>query len=270
LTLIDAAVAHNGGGFRELWEYRDLLAQFIRREIQLRYRQTAAGMAWALLQPLSIMLVLSVFASAVGAKPGAIPYPLFTISGLVPWMYFTHAFTKTTYSLVAQSGILTEIYFPRLIVPLAAALGGAMDFVVAALLIPLFMIFYGVRPSLALAALPVFVAMALATALAMGLWLAVLNVKFKDIANGLPFLMQLMFFATPIAYPLSALPRQWKPLVALNPMTGVVEGFRWCILGAHAAQPDWSIAVSSGVLAALLIGGIWFFRRQEPAFIDKL
>jgi lipopolysaccharide transport system permease protein len=271
LTIIDAAEPSEQGGLAEIWRYRDLLRLFTAREIQLRYQQTTAGIVWVLLQPLLIMLVLSGFATLVrGVRTESVAYPLFTISGLVPWMYFTHAFTTTTFSLISQSEIMGKIYFPRLIVPMSAAAGGAVDFLAASLLLPLFMLYYGVPPTLAALAIPLFAIMALAAALAMGLWLSVIHVRYRDAGNALPFIMQLMFFTTPIVYPAHLIPEPWRTLAGCNPMFGVIEGFRWAVLGARSGGLHWSTGVSALVILILLVGGALFFRWQEPAFIDEI
>ena len=270
VTIIDARPVSFRAGVSALWEHPDLLYMLTLRDIKLRYQQTAVGAAWALLQPLLIMLVLTAFATVVGVKTGSIPYPLYVMGGLVPWTYFTHGLTSTTHSLASHSGIIVKIYFPRLVIPVAAALAGSIDFFVAALLLPIFMIAYGVAPTWAVLALPAFVVMALAAAFALGLWLAVLNVRYPDVANALPFVTQLLFFATPIAYSSQLIPEPWRTLVGINPMVGVVDGFRWALLGDRAGAPHLSILVSLASILVLLIGGIWYFRRREPAFADEM
>jgi lipopolysaccharide transport system permease protein len=270
LTVIDANTTGDQGRLAELWCYRDLLRLFTARQIQLRYQQTAAGFAWVLLQPLLIMLVLSGFSVLVGVKTGSVPYPLYTISGLVPWMYFTHALTTTTFSLVSHSDIMGKIYFPRLIVPISAAAGGAVDFFAAALLLPFFMLYYGVPPTLSALAIPVFGLMALSASLAMGLWLSVIHARYRDAGNALPFILQLMFFTTPIVYPSNLIPEPWRTLAGCNPMFGVIEGFRWAVLGRRFGGLHPSIGVSALVILLLLASGVLFFRRQESAFIDEM
>lgn len=269
-TVIDSSTPGAVETLQSIWEYRDLLRLFTRREIQLRYKQTAVGISWAILQPLLIMLVLAFFASRVGVQTGRVPYPLFSISGLIPWMYFTHALTKTTFSLVSDGGMMSKIYFPRLLLPLAAAAGGAGDFLAAALLLPFFMLYYGVRPAASLIALPLFAVMALAAALAIGIWLAVINVRYRDAGNALPFLTQLLFFATPIVYPASLISDPWRTVAGLNPMFGVVEGFQWAIFGANSTGLHASIAVSAATILFALSSGIVFFCRRESAFTDSL
>jgi lipopolysaccharide transport system permease protein len=255
---------------REIWESREVLYMFALRDIKIRYQQTAVGMSWAILQPLLIMLVLSAFATLLRAHTGTVPYPLFLISGLIPWTYFTHGFTQTTHSLVSNGAIIGKIYFPRVIIPIAAVVGGAVDFFVASLLLPAFMVYYGVRPTLAVLSLPLFVLMALLSALALGLWLAVLNVRYRDVANALPFVTQLLFFTTPIAYSPTLLPEPWRTVSGLNPMVGVVTGFRWAILGEATGGLQWSIAVSAATIVVLLVGGLWYFQRNEPTLADEL
>ena len=253
-----------------LWRHRDLLHMLVLRDMKLRYQQTVVGAAWALLQPLMIMLVLTGFASIVGVKTGDVPYPLYVMGGLVPWTYFTHAFTTTTHSLVSHSGIIGKIYFPRLLVPVAATLAGAIDFFVAGLLLPIFMIAYGMAPTWALLTIPAFVVMALAAAFALGLWLAVLNVRYRDVVNALPFFTQLMFFATPIAYSSKMIPEPWRTVAGLNPMVGVVDGFRWALLGDRAGGLHASALVSLASILVMLVSGLWYFRRREPAFADEM
>ena len=270
VTVIEAGPVSLGSGVFELWKHPDLLFMLALRDVKLRYQQTAVGAAWALLQPLLIMLVLTAFASVVGYKTGQVPYPLYLMAGLVPWTYFTHAFTSTTHSLVSHGEIIGKIYFPRLVIPVAAAIAGSIDFFVAALLLPIFMVAYGARPTLALLALPAFVVMALFAAFALGLWLAVLNVRYRDVFNALPFFTQLMFFATPIAYSSQWIPEPWRTIVGINPMVGVVDGFRWAVLGDRAGGLHPSILVSLASIIVLLAGGVWYFRLREPAFADEM
>jgi lipopolysaccharide transport system permease protein len=254
---------------RELWEYWDLLSVLIWRGIRVRYKQTVIGGAWALLQPLLSMGVLSVlFGHLVRVPSEGVPYPLFVLSALVPWTYFTHALTKASHSLVAHRMLLTKVYFPRLIIPLAAVLAGFVDFLIAFLLLPVLMLYYGVTPTAAILTLPLFILLAIATALGVGLWLATVNVAYRDVANALPFLTQLWFFATPVAYPGRLLPEPWHIIFGLNPMAGVVEGFRWALLGHTPHAPGSLLAVSALAVAGVLVGGLYYFRRKEDTFAD--
>jgi lipopolysaccharide transport system permease protein len=269
-TVITPEWRSGSAGLSEVWEYRDLLYLMVVRDLKLRYQQATVGVAWVVLQPLLIMLVLTGFAALTGVKTGAVPYPLFAVSGLVPWTYFVHAFTTATYSLVSHSDLLGKIYFPRLIVPLSTTLAGAVDFLVAASLLPFFMLYYGAAPTPALLALPLCVVFALAAALALGLWLAVLNLRYSDVGNAIPFFTQLLFFTTPIAYPANLAPEPWRTVLGLNPMVGVVEAFRWSLLGTARAPMHQSALVSLAVVVILLAGAIRYFRGRESEFADRL
>lgn len=269
-TLIKAGPRGVVATLAGLFQSADLLYMLALRDVKLRYQQTAVGATWALLQPLMIMLVLTGFATIAHFRTANVPYPLYLVTGLVPWSYFTHAFTSTTHSLVSQGGIIGKIYFPRLAIPVAAAVAGAIDFFVAALLLPIFMLVYGATPTWALLTLPAFVVMALLAAFAFGLWLSVLNVRYRDVVNALPFVTQLMFFATPIAYSSSWVPEPWRTIAGLNPMVGVVDGFRWAVLGDKAGGLHASLLVSLGSIAFLLVTGLWFFQLREPSFADEI
>ncbi len=254
---------------REVWEHRDLLYALAWRDIKVRYRQTVIGAAWAILQPVLSMVVLSVvFGRLAGVATNDIPYPVFTYSALVPWAYFTHAITMATSSVSGATDMITSAYFPRLILPLAAVLGALVDFLFAFLILLLLMLFYGLVPTVAVFTLPLFTLLALTTAAAVGLWLAALNVEYRDIVHAVPFLMQLWFFATPVAYPSSLIPEPWRAVYGLNPMAGVVEGFRWALLGSTEHPPGAMLLISVGAVAGLAIGGLYFFRRREETFAD--
>jgi lipopolysaccharide transport system permease protein len=253
--------------WRELWDARDLLVLLVGRDIKLRYKQTALGAAWALLQPLLTMAVFSVvFGRLAGVPSDGIPYPLFAYCGLVPWQLFVHALSESAKSLVANEPLITKVYFPRLVIPVAAVLAGLMDFAVASVLLAGLMVYYGWLPTVAMVTLPALVVLALATALAVGLWLSALNVEYRDVRYTIPFLIQFWLFATPIAYPGSLVPAPWRALYGLNPMAGVVEGFRWALLGGPAPGP--MLGVSAGTVLVLLIGGLIYFRRMERTFAD--
>jgi lipopolysaccharide transport system permease protein len=253
---------------RELWRYRELLWFLALRDLKVRYKQTALGVAWAVIQPLFTMLVFSVFFGALAKIPSdGVPYPLFVLVGLLPWQLFAYALTQSSNSLVAEQRVITKVYFPRLVVPLASVVSGLADLAVAFVLVLLFLVGYGVTPSWNLLAVPLLVLFALATALAVGLWLAALNVQFRDVRYTVPFLTQIWMFLTPVAYPSSLVPEAYRPLYGLNPMAGVVEGFRWALLG-QGELPLGLLAVSLGTVLALLVGGLYYFRRLERSFAD--
>jgi lipopolysaccharide transport system permease protein len=255
-------------GFRELWDYRELLYFLTWRDVKVRYKQTALGAAWAIIQPLFMMLVFSLFFGRLAKVPSDnIPYPIFAFCGLLPWQLFAHSLTESSNSLVANERLITKVYFPRLVVPIAAVLGGLVDFGIAFVLLLAMMAYYGIVPGLAILALPGLLLLAILSALAVGLWLSALNVKYRDVRYTINFLIQFWLFATPVAYPSSIVPAQWRLLYGLNPMAGVVEGFRWALLG-KADPPGALLAVSVGVVLVLLVGGLYYFRRMEQEFAD--
>jgi lipopolysaccharide transport system permease protein len=257
----------------ELWRYRELLWFLALRDIKLRYKQTALGVAWAVIQPLFNVIVFSVFFGALaGIKSDGFPYPLFALTALLPWQLFSYALTQSSNSLVNEQRLITKVYFPRLIVPIASVLSGLVDFAVTFVLVLCFMAYYTwvgtpLPWSWTLLALPALVLFALVTALAVGLWLAALNVQYRDVRYMIGFLAQLWMFASPVAYPSSLVPERLRPLYGLNPMAGVIEGFRWALLGSEAV--DWSmLGVSALVVVLLLVGGLYYFRRLERTFAD--
>jgi lipopolysaccharide transport system permease protein len=252
----------------ELWRYRELLCFLALRDIQVRYKQTALGVAWAVLQPLLTMFIFTViFGVLAGVPSDGVPYALFVLVGLLPWQLFSYALTQSSQSLVAEQRLITKVYFPRLIVPLASVVSGLADFAVAFVLVLGAMAFYAVTPGWNLLAVPALVVFAVATALAVGLWLAALNVQYRDVRYIVPFLTQAWMYATPVAYPSSLIPEAYRPLFGLNPMAGVVEGFRWALLGTGEA-PTALVGVSALTVAALLAGGLYYFRRLERQFAD--
>jgi lipopolysaccharide transport system permease protein len=258
----------------EFWRYRELLFSMTLRDIKLRYKQTALGVAWAVIQPLLTMAVFTVFFGKLGKLPSdGQPYALFVLAALLPWQLFAYALTQSSNSLVAEQRLITKVYFPRLIVPVASVLSGLVDFVIAfALFLALAALgpmlgWFEVTTTLAVLRIPMFVVFAILTALAAGLWLSALNVQYRDVRYTIPFLTQLWMFLTPVAYPASLVPEKYRPLYGLNPMVGVIEGFRWALLGTDA--PDWKLmAVSAGAVAVLLTGGVFYFRRMEKTFAD--
>jgi lipopolysaccharide transport system permease protein len=253
---------------KDIWEYRELLYFLVWRDIKVRYKQTALGAAWAVLQPLLTMLVFTVFFGRLAKVPSdGIPYPVFSYTALLPWQLFAFALTESSNSLVTNKNLLTKVYFPRLIVPMASVFAGLVDFGLAFVLLLGLMVIYHVTPTLAIAWLPVFLLLTVATALSVGLWLSALNVKFRDVRYLIPFLTQFWMFATPVAYPSSLVPEPWREWYGLNPMSGVVEGFRWALLG-KAGNPGLLLWVSVAAVALLLTGGLYYFRRTETTFAD--
>jgi lipopolysaccharide transport system permease protein len=252
----------------ELWTYRELLYFLVWRDVKVRYKQTALGAAWAVLQPLLTMIVLTVFFGRLAKIPSnGVPYPLFVYTALLPWQLFAFALTESANSLVGNQSLITKIYFPRLIVPLASVLAGLVDFGISFVVLLILMLYYGIAPTATIVVLPLFIILAVATALSVGLWLSALNVQFRDVRYTIPFLTQFWLFATPVAYPSSLVPERWRVWYGLNPMAGVVEGFRWALLG-KARSPGTLLWVSVLVVVLLLIGGLAYFRRMESTFAD--
>jgi len=254
--------------FQELWEYRELLYFLIWRDIKVRYKQTVLGAAWAIIQPFFAMVVFSIFFGRLAKVPSdGLPYPIFAYCALLPWQLFSHALTESGNSLVGNQNLITKVYFPRLVIPLAACLAGVVDFAIAFLVLLGMMVHYGIVPTAATVTLPLFLLLALATAMGVGLWLSALNVQYRDVRYTIPFLTQVWLFATPVAYPASLVPGAWRTVYGLNPMAGVVEGFRWALLGT-ANPPGPLLLVSVAVVIVLLISGVYYFRRMEKTFAD--
>jgi lipopolysaccharide transport system permease protein len=253
---------------RDLWEYRELLYFLIWRDITVRYRQTVLGVAWAVLQPLAAMAVFSIFLGRLAKVPSdGSPYPVFVFCALLPWQLFATGLSSSGASLVGNQQLLTKVYFPRLVIPLAAVLSGVVDFAVSFVALLGLMLYYRMAPTPYVAALPLLVLFAVATALAAGLWLSALNVRYRDVRHIIPFLTQVWLFATPVAYPSSLVPEAWRAVYGLNPMAGVVEGFRWALLGTTELNMALMGASLAAVLA-LLAGGLIYFRRMERVFAD--
>jgi len=252
----------------DVWAYRELLYFLVWRDVKVRYKQTAFGVAWAILQPLMTMVVFSIFFGRLAKMPSdGVPYPVFAFTALLPWQLFAYALSESSNSLVANQNLITKVYFPRLVIPIAGVLAGLVDFGIAFVVLLGLMWYFGLVPTAAIALLPLLILFAIATALAVGLWLSALNVKYRDVRYMIPFLTQLWMFATPVAYPSSLVPPQWRWLLGLNPMAGVVEGFRWALLG-KASAPGPLIVVSIIAVAVLLIGGLMHFRKTEATFAD--
>lgn len=254
----------------EVWRYRDLVYLLAWRDVQVRYKQTALGVVWALLQPLVAMAIFTLFFGILIRVPSdGVPYPLFAYAGLLPWTYFANAAANSSESLVANANLISKVYFPRLVIPLAGVGSGLVDLGVGFGVLVVLLLFFGVVPTLGLLALPALVALAVLTALSVGIWLSALDVQYRDVRYAIPFLIQVWMFATPVVYPASIVPEQYRALYGLNPMVGVVEGFRWALLG-RAEPPGQILAVSVCAVLAILISGLFYFRRMERSFADVI
>ncbi|MGB0033845.1 MAG: ABC transporter permease [Candidatus Acidiferrales bacterium] len=252
----------------ELWDYRELLYFFVWRDIKIRYKQTAIGAAWAVLQPFLTMLIFSLFFGKLAHIPSqGLPYPIFYYSALLPWMYFAAALQNATNTIVENQRLITKVYFPRLALPLSSVLSGLVDFSVSFLMFVAMMIYYGIRPTAAILWLPGFLLLAVLTALGVGLWLSALNAIYRDVRYVLPFLVQFWLFASPVAYPSSLVPENWRWLYGLNPMAGVIEGFRWSLAGS-GDPPGSMVLVSAGVVVTVLLGGVAYFQKMETIVAD--
>jgi lipopolysaccharide transport system permease protein len=254
--------------FRELWEYRELLYFLIWRDIKVRYKQAALGAAWAIIQPFFTMVVFSVFFGLLARLPSdGVPYPVFAYCALVPWSYFATSLSQAGNSLVEHQRLITKVYFPRLLIPSGAVIAGLVDLAIAFVVLLGMLLFYGITPTPRVLALPVFVLLATLTSLGVGLWLSALNVRYRDVRYTIPFLIQVWLFLTPVAYPSSLVPEPWRPLYGINPMVGVVEGFRWALLGT-TDPPGAMLLVSAAAVLVVVFGGLYYFRRAERAFAD--
>jgi len=266
-VVIDAATGGSAVNLRELWHYRDLLYFLTWRDIAVRYKQTALGVLWAILQPLLSMVVFTIFLGRLAGVPSdGVPYPIFSYLGLLPWMYFSGAVTRSGASVVGSANLLTRVYFPRVLVPLSATLSALVDFAIAFAVLGGLMGWYGIRPALSIVLLVPLAALTAVAATGIGMWLAALNVRYRDVQYAIPFLMQLWMFATPVVYPTSIVPERWRPLFALNPMTGIIEAYRAAVLGRPL---DWGTLGVSALSAVLLAAvGAWQFHRMERTLAD--
>jgi lipopolysaccharide transport system permease protein len=252
----------------ELWEYRELLYFLTWRDIKVRYKQTALGAAWAIIQPVFTMVLFSLFFGRLAKMPSdGVPYPIFSMAGLVPWTFFVYGLTQSSNSLVGSQNLIKKVYFPRLVIPISSLCSGLVDFAIAFVILFVMMIFYGISPGWNIVWIPAFIVLTLITSLGTGLWLSALNVEYRDVRFTIPFLTQFWMFATPIAYPSSLLSEPWRTLYGLNPMVGVVEGFRWGLLGTQT-QPGPIILASIGAALFLMVSGAFYFRRMERTFAD--
>jgi lipopolysaccharide transport system permease protein len=254
----------------DLWEYRDLIYFLTWRDIKVRYKQTALGAAWAILQPVLTMAVFTIFFGRLAKLPSdGVPYPVFVYAALLPWQLFAFALTESSNSLVVQQNLITKVYFPRLVIPIAGVLAGLVDFTISFCVLIVLLVYYGLSPTAAILALPLFVALTVATALGVGLWLSALNVRYRDVRYTIPFLSQIWMFSTPVAYPSSLVPEKWRILYGLNPMAGVVDGFRWALF-ERIPEPGPMILASATAVIALLVGGLYYFRKTEKSFADMV
>ena len=253
---------------KSIWEYRELLYFLVWRDLKVRYKQTAIGVGWTVLQPLIAMVIFTVIFGHFAKIPSdGVPYPIFAFCGLLPWTYFATALNRCMVSVVADAQLVSKVFFPRLILPMAGTISGIIDFLISLALFLGLMVWYGFVVTWWLLTLPLFLMLALLTALAVGLWVSALNVRYRDVSYTIPFLTQVWMFASPIIYPVTMIPEKYRSLYSLNPMAGVIEGFRWALLGK--ANPDFAVmAVSAVVVVSVLAGGLVFFRRMERTFAD--
>lgn len=268
VTLIEPSQGWVSLKLQEMWAYRELLYFLTWRDIKVHYKQTILGGAWAIIQPFFTMVVFSLFFGRLAGMPSdGIPYPIFSYAALVPWTFFANGLNQSSNSLVGSSNLIKKVYFPRLIIPISSVISGAVDFTLAFTVLLGMLFYYGIVPTWNVVWLPLLFLLALVTALGVGLWLSAMNVKFRDVRYIVPFLTQFWLFATPIAYPSSLLSEPWRTIYAINPMVGVVEGFRWALVGANT-KPGPVIAISSIAAVTILITGAFYFRRMEKSFAD--
>jgi lipopolysaccharide transport system permease protein len=254
----------------QVWQYRNLLLFLAWRDVSVRYKQTVLGAAWAIIQPLFSMILFSIFfGEFIKVPSNGVPYPLFSYAALLPWQYFSSALSSASQSLIADERLVTKIYFPRLVIPFSSVLPPGVDFIIAFVILLVLMIFYQVAPTINIIWLPLLILLAMVTALGVALWLSALNVYYRDFRYVIPFLLQFWMFASPVTYPSSVVPEKWRLLFALNPMTGVIEGFRWALLGTDT-RPGPMIIVSTVVALVILISGAYYFRSVEKTFADVI
>jgi lipopolysaccharide transport system permease protein len=255
-------------GIREVWTYRELLYFLAWRDLKVRYHQTILGILWAGVKPCAMMLVFSVFFGWLGRMPSdGFPYPIFVFSALLPWQLFAHTLSATSHSLVSNQHLITKVYFPRLIIPISSITVGLLDFGIALLVLFGMLVYYQVPISPHILAIPVFIALSLTTALGVGLWASALNIRYRDIGHAIPFVTQIWFFATPVAYPASLIPTSWQTWYGMNPMASAVEGFRWAFLGSGGGG-GMMLMVSFLIASTLFFSGLYFFRQTEQTFAD--
>lgn len=258
-----------GFGIGEVWAYRELLFFLVWRDIRVKYKQTALGIIWAILQPVGLAAIFSIFLGKYAHVPsGGVPYPVMVLAGLLPWQLFAQALSEASNSVVANERLITKVYFPRVIIPAAAAGAAIPDFCIGFVVLLVMLRVFDVAITIHILAVPLFVALALVAAFAVGLWLSALNVQYRDVRHAIGFLVQAWMFVTPIVYPMSVIPQQWRHLYALNPMVGVIAGFRRCVTGQEL--PERLVLVSVFATVIILIGGLYYFRRMEDTFADVI
>jgi lipopolysaccharide transport system permease protein len=256
--------------WRDLWQYRELMYFLAWRDIAVRYKQTIIGVAWALIQPALTMLVFVGFRRLAGFPPSSVPEPILVFAAVLPWQFFSTALSESAGSLIGNANLISKVYFPRLIIPCAAVVTSLVDFLITLGLLAMLMLWFGFMPSWQLATLPFFMLLAFGLSVGLGLLLAALNVEYRDFRYIVPFIVQFGLFVSPIAFSTSNVPETWRTLYALNPMVGVIDGFRWSILGGHTSLDLHTVGISIAVTASLLLLGVWYFRRMESSFADVI
>ncbi len=269
VTVIEPSSGWRALDLRELWRFRELVYFLALRDVKVRYKQTVLGVAWVLLQPLLAMGIFSIVFGSRGLTTAGVPYALFVVSGLVPWFYFSNATSGASGSIVTNTQLISKVYFPRLAIPLAALAAGLVDFSIGLVLELVLLVVFGIPFGLRLLLIPVLVALIILTALGVSVWLSALDVQYRDVRYAVPFFMQVWLFASPVIYSVSDVPERWRPLLTINPMTGVIEGFRWALLGT-GDPPFGALAISVAIVAVLVSTGLLYFRRMERTFADVI
>ena len=266
-SIIDLPIKCTPLNLKELLNYKELLYFFIWRDIKIRYKQTAIGFTWAIIQPLMLMLVFTFFFGGLAKVPSdGIPYPLFSFSALLPWTLFSEGLTRSTNSMVSNSNIMTKVYFPRLILPIAGVLSPIIDFLISISILFIMIFYYGYISKVKILFVPIFIILCIMTSFAIGIWLSALNVKYRDFQYALPFVIQIMLFLSPVVYSSNILPEKYQILYSLNPMVGVIEGFRWVLVGG--SPPELKVLISLSIVVILILSGLFHFKKMEQYFAD--